>query len=133
MKKLILFTMPFISMLFSTPVFAGYSGTHKLMTSAELLKNRDDYVVLDVRSADEFAEGHIEGAINIPHYAVLDEVDKLAALEKQIVVHCRSGVRAKKAESILMKNGVNNILHLQGDMLGWVDKELPLNTAKQSN
>jgi rhodanese-related sulfurtransferase len=126
MKKLLLF----ITMLFSTSVFAGYSGTNKLITSAELLKNKQDYVVLDVRSADEFAEGHIEGAINIPHYAVLDEVDMLKALDKPIVVHCRSGVRATKAENMLMKNGVTNMLHLQGDMLGWVDKDLPLIITK---
>ena len=126
MKKLLLL----ISMLFSTSLLAAYSGTNKLITSAELLKNKQDYVVLDVRSADEFAQGHIEGAINIPHNAVLDEISKLKALDKPLVVHCRSGARATKAENMLMKNGVTNILHLQGDMLDWVDKKLPLTATK---
>lgn len=124
MKALLLL----ITSLFSAFAIAGYSGSNKLITAQALLQQKDKYVILDVRSADEFNQGHIAGAINIPHSAVLDELDRLKSINKPIVVHCRSGVRAWKAEKMLMKNGVTNLLHLQGDMLNWVDKELPLIT-----
>ena len=126
MKSLLVFIMS----IFSGFALANYDGSNKLITAAELLQQKNKYVILDVRSADEFAEGHIEGAINIPHYAVLDEVDMLKALDKPIVVHCRSGVRAWKAEKMLMSHGVTNLLHLKGDMLNWVDKKHPLTASK---
>ncbi len=117
-------------LLLSPLVLANYDGTNQLISSNQLLKNKHNYVILDVRSADEFAQGHIEGAINIPHYAVLDHINQLKDIEKPIVVHCRSGKRAWKAEQMLMDNQVTNLLHLQGDMLEWVDKSLPLKASK---
>ncbi|MBU2917301.1 rhodanese-like domain-containing protein [Psychrosphaera sp. F3M07] len=114
--------------LFTTFAIAGYDGTNKLITANELLQQKDNYVILDVRSEDEFNQGHIAGAINIPHYAVLDELELLKSMDKPIVVHCRSGARAWKAERMLMKNGVNNLIHLEGDMLNWVEQNLPLIT-----
>ncbi|MDU0113129.1 MAG: rhodanese-related sulfurtransferase [Psychrosphaera sp.] len=112
--------------LFTTFAIAGYDGTNKLITANELLQQKDNYVILDVRSEDEFNQGHIDGAINIPHYAVLDELDQLKSFDKPIVVHCRSGKRAWKAEKMLMQNGVTNLIHLQGDMLNWVENKHPL-------
>lgn len=116
--------------LLSSFAIAGYDGTNKLITATELLEQKDNYVILDVRSADEFNEGHIVGAINIPHYAVLDQLEQLKSFDKPIVVHCRSGKRAWKAEKMLMSNGVTNLIHLQGDMLNWVDQGLPLTANK---
>jgi len=126
MKSLFLLIMS----VFSGFVMANYDGTNKLISAAELLQQKDNYVILDVRSVDEFNQGHIAGAINIPHHSVIDKIDELKALEKPIVVHCRSGVRAWKAEKMLMSSGVTNLLHLQGDMLNWVDKKLPLTATK---
>jgi rhodanese-related sulfurtransferase len=126
MKSLLLLVIS----LFSSLAMANYDGTNTLISATDLLQQKDKYVVLDVRSADEFNQGHIDGAINIPHYAVLDEINTLKALNKPIVVHCRSGKRAWKAEKMLMKNGVTNLLHLQGDMVNWVDKKLPLTATK---
>lgn len=96
------------------------------ITAEQLLENRDDYVVLDVRTMGEFAIGHIDGAINISHHDIEDELERLRAIDKPIVVHCRSGKRAAAAERILLQNNITNIYHLQGDMLGWKEKDLPL-------
>lgn len=92
----------------------------------ELLANRGDYFVLDVRTLGEFAIGHIEGAANISHRDIADQIDKLKGISKPIVVHCRSGKRAAEAEATLLQNGITNLRHLEGDMIGWKEKELPL-------
>ena len=84
-------------------------------------------LVLDVRTPEEFAGGHIESAVNIPH----DELDaRLGELGEEttrpIVVHCESGRRAAKAEAVLADAGYSSILHLEGDMKGWRSEGRPL-------
>ena len=121
------------SFLLSPTLLAGYDGTNPVISADELLTNRDKYLVLDVRSNDEFAEGNIEGAINIPHYAVLDHLEQFQAWQdKIIIVHCRSGKRAWKAEQMLMKQGISNLAHLEGDMLGWQKAKRPIVKPEQN-
>lgn len=111
---------------------SAYFGDVDLIDSKTLLQNPDAYVVLDVRSAKEYAQGHIKNAINIPHTQVEEHLDKLKTFkDKTIVVHCRSGYRAGKAEDILLANGITNLLHLEGDMLQWQEDKLPLEKSPQ--
>lgn len=87
-------------------------------------------VVLDVRSEQEFAAGHIPGAINIPYRQIpnrLDEIDEFMAQE--IVVYCEVGVRAGIAEIMLEQAGFEHISTLDGDMEGWRQAGLPIDTA----
>jgi rhodanese-related sulfurtransferase len=89
--------------------------------------NNPNYVVLDVRTAEEFDEGHIAGAINISHDEIEDNIANLALYkDKVVVVHCRSGRRAASAESTLLNNGFKQLRHLDGDMNDWQAKKLPL-------
>jgi rhodanese-related sulfurtransferase len=89
--------------------------------------NNQSYVVLDVRTAEEFDEGHIAGAVNISHDEIEGNIAKLAPYkDKTIVVHCRSGRRAASAESDLLNNGFKQLRHLDGDMNGWQAAKLPL-------
>jgi rhodanese-related sulfurtransferase len=79
-----------------------------------------DTLILDVRTPDEFAGGHVPGAVNIPY----DQVsDRLAELESHrtndIVIYCERGGRAGKAGDVLLGAGFTNLLHLAGDMSGW--------------
>lgn len=111
---------------------SAYFGDVDLIDGKTLLQNPDAYVVLDVRSAKEYAQGHIKNAINIPHTQVEEHLDKLKTFkDKTIVVHCRSGYRAGKAEDILLANGITNLLHLEGDMLQWQEDKLPLEKSPQ--
>lgn len=76
--------------------------------------------LLDVRSVEEFEEGHLPGAVNIPY----DELEKrLAELsvdkDDEIVVYCRSGRRAIIAENILVSAGYSNVKDLAGHMNSW--------------
>lgn len=68
-------------------------------------------VYIDVREPDEFAGGHVEGALNIPLSGLLQKSYDLSTLDKSegIVVYCRSGKRADIALSILRQQGFTNI------------------------
>ena len=77
-------------------------------------------IVLDVRSADEYAGGHIPNAINIDvnRAGVLYEADERLPKDKTIAVYCHGGVRSRKAASLLSDNGFC-ILNLDGGIKEW--------------
>jgi rhodanese-related sulfurtransferase len=84
-------------------------------------------VVLDVRTPAEFAEGHVPGAINIPNGELAARVAELAdAKGRDIVVYCRSGVRAAQALDVLDKAGFKRLFHLQGDYNRWTEEQRPV-------
>lgn len=77
-------------------------------------------VVLDVRTPEEFAAGHVPGAINVPHDQVEARLGELRPFQgKDVVVYCRSGRRAGMALSVLEKAGFRQLGHLEGDMNAW--------------
>ncbi|MEM9804494.1 MAG: rhodanese-like domain-containing protein [Cyanobacteria bacterium P01_D01_bin.56] len=88
-------------------------------------------LILDVRTAEEYASGHIPGAINI-HFREIDE--RLAELNlsdgQPVVVYCERGIRASIAEQTLEAAGIENILHLEGDISQWRRSDLPLESPK---
>ena len=87
-------------------------------------------LILDVRTAEEFAEGHVPGAINISHDELAERLAEVeAAKEVGLIVYCRSGRRAGIAEELLLGDGFSNVQHLDGDMLAWLEANRP--TEKQ--
>ncbi len=78
--------------------------------------------VLDVRRPEEFLEGHIPGAVNIPHDQIIGRLTDVARGDKdgEIVVYCRSGARAAMACGLLRAANFTRVRHLAGDMNGWV-------------
>jgi phage shock protein E len=83
--------------------------------------------VIDVRSADEFQQGHIPGAINIPHNEIEDRANEIKQLkEKPVLLYCRSGRRSALAEASLTGLGFSQLYHLQGDIQQWTKNQLPL-------
>jgi len=84
-------------------------------------------VVLDVRTPAEYADGHIPGAINIPHDQIGARIAELAdARESDIVVYCGSGKRASLALGVLEKQGFKRIYHLAGDYTRWSEEKRPI-------
>lgn len=74
-----------------------------------------DYIILDVRTPEEFAEKHILNAINIPNETIgKDEIPELPNKEQLILVYCRSGNRSKQASEKLVKLGYTNIYEFGG-------------------
>ena len=87
--------------------------------AAELFKYDGSYVILDVRRADEFAEGHIPGAINVANEDIEDtEPTELPDKDQLIYVYCRSGRRSKEASGKLAAMGYKNIVEF-GGILDW--------------
>jgi rhodanese-related sulfurtransferase len=84
-------------------------------------------VILDVRSTDEFAKGHIPGAVNVPFNKLADELAGLKLpTSDEIVVHCEHGGRAAKAEAVLREAGYTNARDLTGHMDEWRSGGFPV-------
>ena len=88
------------------------------LEEAKQLQN-EGAMLIDVRSPQEFREGHLDGAISIPEYDIKKEIEKIVLdKNKNIVVYCSSGGRSKKAQKILNKLGYQNVYNVyEGYML----------------
>ena len=89
--------------------------------------------VIDVRTPEEFASAHIAGAINLPHDLLETQASSLPADHAApIVVYCRSGRRSALAVETLRKLGYTQVLHLEGDFIGWQAAGHPVMAAPAS-
>lgn len=85
----------------------------------KLLEEEGDYTILDVRRPDEFAGGHIPGAVNIPNEEIGDnEPEELPDKDQIIYVYCRSGNRSRQAAEKLADMGYTGIIEI-GGILDW--------------
>ena len=118
--------------LMSTTISASETSQISQQSLLEDLKTPNhNIVLLDVRSKEEYNDGHVEGAINISHDAIEENIALLEQYKSEkIVVYCRSGRRAGLAIDILTQNGFSNIQHLTGDMNGWLEAKLPVISIK---
>ena len=84
-----------------------------------IMNNETDYLILDVRTEEEFAEAHIEGAILIPDYEIAQKAESILTNKDQLIlVYCRSGRRSKIAASELAAMGYTNIKDF-GGIIDW--------------
>ena len=74
--------------------------------------------VIDVRTPDEYASGHIPGAVNIPFDQVAQRIDELET-PQGVVLYCMIGPRARKGESALLAAGYEKVFHLEGGLAAW--------------
>lgn len=81
---------------------------------AEILKTNNNAILLDVRSEQEYSEGHISGSINIPVYDLEKVAKRRLNVESIIIVYCSAGVRSKRAIQILKKLGYKNLYNIEG-------------------
>ena len=106
-------------------MFTGCAGTSNSQTNTyrqitmdeavDMMAQESDYIILDVRRPDEFAEGHIPNAINVPNETIgTAEIPKLPNKDQLIMVYCRSGRRSKEASEKLVKLGYTNIVEFGG-------------------
>jgi len=86
------------------------------MTDAvTMMEEETGYLILDVRTPEEFAEKHIPGAINVPNEVIgTEEVPELPDKDQLILVYCRSGNRSKQASEKLAALGYTNIVEFGG-------------------
>ena len=87
--------------------------------AVKMMKNEENYIILDVRRSDEYAGGHIPGAINVANEDIsTEEISELPDKSQLILVYCRSGNRSKQASEKLVKLGYTNIVEF-GGILDW--------------
>ncbi|MFC2145635.1 rhodanese-like domain-containing protein [Actinomycetota bacterium] len=90
----------------------------------EIIKNDEDYLIVDVRTIEEYNSGHIEGALLLPVQELEDRLNELP-MDKPIIVYCRSGNRSRTAAEILVNNGFMQIYDM-GGISDWIDKGYPV-------
>lgn len=79
------------------------------------MAEEDNFILLDVRTPEEFADGHIPGAINIPNESIVEnDITELPDKEQRIYVYCRSGNRSKQASAKLVNLGYTNVVEIGG-------------------
>ncbi|MGN0573582.1 MAG: rhodanese-like domain-containing protein [Acutalibacteraceae bacterium] len=128
MKKLLVMALLPITLV----LFASCAQTEKENTAEttdylnisaqeakEIMDSETGYVILDVRTEEEFAEGHIPGAILIPDYEIEAKAEQILTDKNQLIlVYCRSGRRSKIASESLVSLGYTNIREF-GGIIDW--------------
>lgn len=91
-----------------------------------LIKADSNIAILDVRTAKEFADGHVAGAVNIDVNQT-DFAQKIDQLDrsKTYIVYCRSGRRSRKAVGIMAAKGFKNLYNVSDGFVGWGKNGLP--------
>ena len=124
-----------LGFLFATLASAGALAAEPALVpvSQEALlerqgKSDDSAYVLDVRSPEEYAGGHVPGAVNIPYDQIASRLAEVPK-DKDVVLYCKSGRRAGIAAEVLAGQGYERLQHLEGDIVAWVDKGRPVETA----
>jgi rhodanese-related sulfurtransferase len=99
--------------------------------SALRLINDRDAVIVDIRDAGDYKEGHIPQARHIPFGALQERLGELAkARDKPIIVYGRTGTASQSACALLKKNGLVDVHSLDGGLPSWLDARLPINRKK---
>ena len=129
MKRILYYSiiMGIFAMLFGSCQASQKIETVDSATFKERISGASEVQLLDVRTAEEFAEGHLESAINIdvqgPSFTkkVSEQLDK----SQPIYLYCRSGKRSMMAANELEKEGYS-IVNLKDGILGWLDAGYPV-------
>ena len=125
-------TLPFILSLMILSACSAPSsskGSYRQISMDEavvMMKDEKNYIILDVRRPDEYAEGHIPGAINVPNEEIgTAEIAELPDKSQLLLVYCRSGRRSKEASEKLARLGYKNIVEFGGilDYEGEIEKQ----------
>ena len=126
-KRLI--TIILSALLLSSCAATGKSSlgyrTITMDEAVKMMNSERDYIILDVRTPEEYADGHIPGAINVPNETIgTAEIPELPDKAQLILVYCRSGRRSKEAAEKLVKLAYTNIVEFGGiiDWKGEIEK-----------
>ena len=93
-------------------------------SAAEQLETSPQPLVIDVRTAREWTEGHIDGAVNLPLSQLSERLTELPP-DQPLIVHCASGYRSAIATSMLRREGLGHVANLVGGLAAWTSAQLP--------
>ena len=118
MKKHLVLLLTAVMLLCGCGGAAEKASDYRIISAEEaieLMETETDYIILDVRTAEEFAERHIPGALNVPNETIgSTPIPELARKDQLILVYCRSGNRSKQASSKLAALGYTNVAEFGG-------------------
>ena len=129
MKRLTRILLPTVIALTAVLIFTGCGSSADDKTAddkktyrqvspeeaAAMMEEETDYIILDVRTQEEYETAHIPGAICIPNETIgTEDIPELPDKEQLILVYCRSGNRSKQASEKLAKHGYTNIVEFGG-------------------
>lgn len=119
MKKLIPFLLAVLILAGCASSAKSEAGnTYRQVTAKEaalMMETEDNYIILDVRTETEYAEGHIPNAVCIPNETIgTSEIPELPDKGQLILVYCRSGNRSKQAAAKLAALGYTNVVEFGG-------------------
>ena len=113
------FGLMFLSSMRSGKKLSAIEATSKI--------NSENALVLDIRKRDEFSDGHLPDAVNIPYENLETRKDELEKhKERPIIVVCKTGTTAGTAGTLLTKAGFSEVYRLSGGILDWQAQKLPL-------
>jgi rhodanese-related sulfurtransferase len=90
----------------------------------QIMENDEDYLIVDIRTQEEYDSGHLEGALLLPVQELEDRLDELP-MDKPIIVYCRSGNRSRTAANILIDNGFTMVYDM-GGISSWTEEGYPI-------
>jgi rhodanese-related sulfurtransferase len=102
----------------------GYSDL-TVQQAHELIQARTSLVILDVRTQEEYDEGHIEGTTLITVGELATRLEELSR-DDELLVYCRTGNRSSSAVSLLRDNGFTKIYHLRDGITAWIRAGYPI-------
>ena len=112
--------------LFSSNLYAIDLLTVKQLKE-ELDQTNESFILLDVRTREEFNSGRIKNSINIPHDLLLSDISLVADYKSEkVVVYCRSGKLSKLVLDRLSDEGFRTLIDVDGDMLAWNSANFPI-------
>ena len=125
-------TVSFFVLIFSE-LRRKASGTINIDAPEAVTLMNNDAMVIDLRSAESFSQGHIVNAKNIPFAEFDAQVEKIAKFKgKPIVAVCDVGGSSSKAVDTLRKTGFESVYGLKGGMTAWTQAGLPVVTGKKT-
>ncbi len=123
MKNKIIFVIAIILIIISIIIFIPKNNETKQSYSLETLSTiKEEYILIDVRTEEEYIEGYVEGSINIPLDNINEVLDVVDNKNQLILLYCRSGTRSNEAMLELKKMGYENVY----DLGGILDKNIEL-------
>ena len=94
------------AMVFTVACYSATTETGDSITPEVLSAIEHKALIVDVRTPEEFANGHYPGAINIPHETILEVLNQLGVTaDTSVILYCRSGNRSGQAEQVLQEKG----------------------------
>jgi rhodanese-related sulfurtransferase len=122
-----------VALAIGAAVVAGCSSSGATLetvdpaTAATVIADEPGVVVLDIRTPEEYAQGAIDGAVNIDFYAS-DFASQLDQLDKSTpyVVYCRSGNRSGQAMDTFADLGFTDVTEIEGGLVNWYDAGFPV-------